>query len=142
MIKIEMKHDMGEMDDKMVAEALATLTKADEIRANKELMKKIDKLAKKQTSAIKSLADIKAKAAEMDMEDDDASEEESSDDEMEDMMEDMPEDMKKKMAKKESAKFPNEKPDPLLEENGYIKRVERAQKEDEWLSAQEDKVSS
>lgn len=64
-----------EMEDKMdehkVKNAAQTLMEAEEIKANKGLMKHVHKHMKHKSKAIKSIQDLKDAAAAMDHDDDD-----------------------------------------------------------------------
>jgi len=55
-------------EDYEISNAVDTLKRAEEIRADDELMKLVSKEAKKQVKAIKSIADLKARRDELDEE--------------------------------------------------------------------------
>lgn len=101
-----------------IEEALETLIKAEEIKGDKELFSAVQDMAKSKQKAITSIADLKELSAEMDNEDLANRDEEPLDDGEEETD-----------AIQEEDATSNETPDPLLEENGYIKRVERANAE-------------
>lgn len=65
---------MGKFEKYECEDALRTLTRAEEIKADPELMKEVQKLAKKQKKTISSIADLRARADEMAMEDDESAE--------------------------------------------------------------------
>lgn len=98
-----------------VEEALHTLVKAEEIKKNKDLLDEVIKYAEKKKTAISSIADLKEKYNKLVSEED--SEEETE-----------KEDNGKEEASEEKTSS-EEKVDPLLEENTYIRRVERANEE-------------
>lgn len=62
---------MGKFDKYECEEALRTLTKAEEIKADPELMAQVQKLAEKQKKAISSIADLKLRASQIADEEDD-----------------------------------------------------------------------
>lgn len=92
-----------------VEDALRTLIRAQEIQNDSKLMKEVKAHAKSQKDAITSIAALKGKRDEVIDE------------------EDLPEEVKAD----KKAKFPNEQKDPELEENTYLKRVEKAREEGE-----------
>lgn len=114
-----MKMMMDRPDNYEVEEALHILVKSEEIKKNKDLLDEVIKYAEKKKTAISSIADLKDKYNKLVSEED--SEEESED-------ESEGEDNGKEEASEEKASS-KEKVDPLLEENTYIRRVERANEE-------------
>ena len=114
-----MKMMMDRPEKFEIEEALNILVKSEEIKKNKDLLDEVIKYAEKKKTAISSIADLKAKYNELVSKED--SEEESG--EESDGEEDGEEEAKSK------EKTSQEKVDPLLEENTYIRRVERANEE-------------
>lgn len=114
-----MKMMMDRPENFEIEEALNILVKSEEIKKNKDLLDEVIKYAEKKKTAISSIADLKAKYNELVSKED--SEEESG--EESDGEEDGEEEAKSK------EKTSQEKVDPLLEENTYIRRVERANEE-------------
>lgn len=105
---------MNRPDNYEVKQALDILLQAEEIRKDSSLLDEVLKYAKNQKAAICSIEDLKAARDQAIEEEGESPDEESKESPEED---------------KAEGEVDNESPDPMLEENTYQKRVERANNE-------------